>query len=126
MIRPATAEDVPAIARINRVSRSHAMPWLPVLHSPQAVVGFCGIAGGWLNHLYIHPDHQRLGLGAAFIAWAKEDAQDLHLWVFEQNQAARDFYAKHGFIEQEPTGGRTNKEGCPDIRMRWAKSMQGG
>lgn len=102
------------------------MPWLPVLHSPQAVVGFCGIADGWLNHLYTHPDHQRLGLGAAFIAWAKEDARDLHLWVFEQNQAARDFYAKHGFIEQERTDGRTNEEGCPDIRMRWERRVQGG
>lgn len=143
MIRPATVQDAPAIAAINRAARTTAMPWLPVLHSLEgdtkfftrvvaeqrfvvaeadgAIVGFCGVDGNWIEQLYIHPDHQGQGLGSAFIAWAKHGAQDLQLWAFEQNHAARAFYTKHGFVEVERTDGSTNEERCPDVRMTWSR-----
>ncbi|GAB5447906.1 GNAT family N-acetyltransferase [Gymnodinialimonas sp.] len=143
MIRPATVHDAPAIAIVNRISSSTAMPWLPVLHSLDgdtkfftrvvveqtfavaevdgAVAGFCGVHEGWLEQLYIHPDHQGQGLGSAFIAWAKDGARHLQLWVFEQNHAARAFYAGHGFVEAERTDGSRNVEKTPDVRMTWAR-----
>lgn len=144
MIRPATAEDAPAIAVLNRLPRGEAMPWLPVLHPLEddtkffarvvdahrfvvsenggAVVGFCGVDAGLVEQLYIHPDHQGQGLGSAFIAWAKHGAEALQLWTFERNHAARTFYAKHGFAEVERTDGDRNMEKTPDVRMKWTRS----
>lgn len=119
------------------------MPWLPVLHSLAGdvkfftrivseqyvevievegeIVGFCSTHDGWIEQLYIHPDHQGRGLGAAFMARAKTRDDALQLWVFQQNTAAQDFYAKHGFTVAERTDGQTNEEKCPDARMTWAK-----
>lgn len=90
MIRPATIDDAPAIAIINRLARDKAMPWLPALHSLEednrfftrvvaeqsfavteddgVPVGFCGVHDGWIEQLYIHPDHQRQGLGSSLVA----------------------------------------------------------
>ena len=143
MIRPATINDAAAIAVVNRISSATAMPWLPVLHSLEgdtkfftrvvveqtfvvaenddAIVGFCGVHEGWVEQLYIHPDHQRRGLGAKFIDWAKGDVHALQLWVFEQNHAAQAFYEKHGFVEAERTDGQLNAEKTPDVRMTWKR-----
>jgi GNAT superfamily N-acetyltransferase len=143
MIRPATVEDAPAVAAINRLATDKAMPWLPVLHSLEGdtkfftrvvaeqtfvvaeeggvIVGFCGVHDGWVEHLYIHPEHQGRGLGSALMAWAKDGARHLQLWVFERNHAAQRFYAKHGFVEAERTDGRGNMEKTPDVRMTWAR-----
>lgn len=143
MIRPATQADATAIAAINRLARATAMPWLPVLHSLEGDVkfftriiseqhvkvalvagevrGFCSTHDGWVEQLYIHPDHQRSGLGSAFIARAIADADALQLWVFERNTAAQAFYAKHGFVVAERTDGHNNEEKCPDVRMTWTK-----
>lgn len=145
MIRPATVNDAPAMAIVNRISSSTAMPWLPVLHSLEGdtkfftrviaeqtfvvaeadgdVIGFCGTHEGWVEQLYIHPDHQRQGLGSAFIAWAQGSARHLQLWVFEQNTAAQTFYAKHGFVEVERTDGSGNAEKTPDVRMTWTQQI---
>ncbi|OAN76452.1 hypothetical protein A8B78_02930 [Jannaschia sp. EhC01] len=142
MIRPATQDDVVAIADISRLARTTAMPWLPVLHSiegdrkffgtrvlPQddvvvaetdgVIAGFMARHGNWIEHLYIAPAHQRQGLGAAFIARAQLQVPYLQLWVFARNHAAQAFYAAHGFVEVERTDGQNNEEKTPDIRMEW-------
>lgn len=145
ILRKAILADAPTLAAIARIARATAMPWLPVLHSlegdekfhanrvvPQEdvvlaeiddqILGFLARDGEWVDHLYIHPDHQGQGLGTAFIKRAQDRAEFLQLWVFERNTLAQAFYAKHGFVVAERTDGGGNEEKCPDVRMEWRGS----
>ncbi|WP_332764859.1 GNAT family N-acetyltransferase [Phenylobacterium sp.] len=67
-------------------------------------VAFGPDAPGWfrLEHFYIHPDHQGVGLGADVLAslLAESDAQALavRLTVLQESAANR-FYARFGFAE---------------------------
>ncbi|MBK9739570.1 MAG: GNAT family N-acetyltransferase [Actinobacteria bacterium] len=141
MIRPAVAADGAAAAAVFHSSREAAMPWLPVLHSPEEdvhyfteeiassaawvfdvdreVVGFVIARGGWLRHLYVHPDHQGDGVGTALLARVLPgDGDELQLWVFERNTPARSFYEARGFARVGGTDGAGNEEQQPDILMR--------
>lgn len=40
--------------------------------------------------------------------------------AFARNEAALDFYARHGFEVAERTAGSANEEREPDVRMRWS------
>jgi GNAT superfamily N-acetyltransferase len=118
------------------------MSYLPALHTPAEdidfftglleraavavatvegrIVGFSAVAGGWLDHLYVEPAHQRQGIGSALLDRAKVANPDgLTLWVFEPNAGAQALYSAAGFIELERTDGRGNDEGVPDIKMFW-------
>ena len=77
-------------------------------------------AGLLLDHLYIHPQHQRRGIGAAVLSlvFAEADLQGKRLRVGALKESeANAFYLRHGFrlVEQaewdnyyvrEPGGGR--------------------
>lgn len=81
------------------------------------LAGFLSHTRGLISHLYVHPDHQRHGVGAALL----DDAllrypAPLHLWCFEANTPARTLYESRGFIAMERTDGSNNDEGIPDIR----------
>ncbi|MEM1390591.1 MAG: GNAT family N-acetyltransferase [Pseudomonadota bacterium] len=142
IIRRASTDDAVAIATIHRTSRRYAMPWLPIVHTPdedvdyfrkdvlpnQVVyvadragfpIGFIAFTETWLNHLYIAQAYLRHGIGSKLISIAKTETKTLNLWTFQRNQAARDFYARHGFVEVELTDGRSNEEQTPDVRMIW-------
>lgn len=144
IIDKATPTDASAIARIHRVARQKAMPWLPVLHTPEQdlwyfntmvlpvenvlivrekkqPVGFISFHQGWLNHLYIAPHRWGFGLGIGLLEAARSDLDHLQLWVFQENTNARNFYSKHGFLEREFTDGRGNEEKMPDLRMDWSR-----
>lgn len=143
MIRTATPSDASDAAVISRVSRLHAMPWLPNLHTAEEdlaffqrlvsenrldvvehegqIVGLCSLRPGWIDQLYIHPDHQSQGFGTACLKRAQSMSNTLQLWVFERNTPAQAFYAKHGFTVAERTDGTRNEEQCPDLRMTWTK-----
>ena len=119
------------------------MPWLPVVHTfedtvrffadfvipnqnvwvaegEEGVVGFIAIEGEWLEHLYIAPTHQGIGIGDTLLNRAKELRPDgLMLWTFEGNHRARSFYEKRGFTVVEFTDGSRNEERTPDVRYRW-------
>lgn len=84
-------------------------------------VAFIAVHRGWLNHLYIAPDHWGAGLGRQLLETARAEARDLQLWVFQRNERARNFYARHGFAERERTDGQANEEKEPDIRMEWVR-----
>ncbi|WBU54613.1 GNAT family N-acetyltransferase [Paracoccus sp. SCSIO 75233] len=143
-VRKAALADAGEIARIHRAARRAAMPWLPVLHSAaedlrffqtrvlaeQAVwvaadedriIGFAAVSGEWLNHLYVDPGDWRRGVGSRLLARAKDGVARLQLWVFQDNQMARHFYAAHGFAEVELTDGAGNEEKTPDVRMLWTQ-----
>jgi putative acetyltransferase len=144
IIDRASSADATAIAQIHRTARQKAMPWLPVLHTPEEdlwffntmvlpvekvliarenrqTVGFISSHQGWLNHLYIAPDRWGMGLGIKLLEATRSDLDHLQLWVFEKNAKARHFYSKHGFCDQEFTDGQHNEEKAPDLRMEWSR-----
>ncbi len=140
VIRPAVPADAPRLARIHLDARLEAMP--PTIHPEHEVVEW--VAGNlerdevwvvdvdgepaaylrmtetWLDDLYVHPSHKRLGIGTALLDLAKaRRPEGFALWVFEMNRPARAFYAAHGLVEVERTDGAGNEEKEPDIRMAW-------
>lgn len=119
-----------------------AMPWLPQVHSPEQVqtyfvrvlasqecwvaviesqiVGFSVLNEGWLNHLYVMPESQGIGIGGRLLDNAKNlVSSELQLWTFQGNYYARAFYAKNGFVEVEVTDGARNEELTPDVHLVW-------
>jgi len=142
--RRAVLSDAQVIANIHRSARAKAMPWLPVIYTPEeelaffssrlrademfrvAIVdgemtGFIAIEGQWINHLYVHPEHWRKGSGARLLSEAKGFTPHLQLWAFRDNALARAFYLHHGFEEVEFTDGARNEERMPDVRMSWSQ-----
>ncbi len=143
-IRDAVPEDADALTRLFLASRRQAMPWLREVHSDDetlwwmgnvvlrdlavrvatldgVVAGFAAIRPGWLDHLYIAPAHQRTGLGARLLVEAQRiGGTPLLLWAFQRNHAARAFYRRYGFVEEELTDGAANEEHEPDVRMIWS------
>lgn len=144
LVRRGWIGDADRIAEVFWAARS-GMPYLPALHTyeqtawwvrevmiPQSElwiaethgvpVGFAALRGDWLDHLYVEPASQSLGIGEALIAKAKSRQGELHLWVFEQNTGARAFYARHGFALVETGDGSGNEERLPDMHLRWRHS----
>ena len=90
-----------------------------VLEIGACIAGFIAFTAGWVNHLYVAPDHWGRGHGSTLLGSAKVSAESLQLWTFQGNHLARLFYAKHGFLEAELTGGQRNEEKMPDVRLTW-------
>ena len=147
-VRQATAVDGVEVAAIQVSARREAMPWLPEVHSDQEVqgyfsqvlnspecwvvemegevIGFSVLKDGWLDHLYVAPKSQNLGVGGNLLEIAKTRfPAGLQLWTFQGNHRAREFYAKNGFIEVEWTDGSSNEEKTPDVRLIWRTSGLG-
>jgi GNAT superfamily N-acetyltransferase len=142
-IRVAHPDDAVAMAQAHIDARRVAMPWLPVIHSfeetvrlfgdfvipnqivfvaklDEGVVGFIAIEGEWVEHLYVAPGHQGIGIGDALLHKAKElRPEGLMLWTFEGNHRARAFYERRGFVAIEFTDGSRNEERTPDVRYQW-------
>lgn len=141
LIRPAQGTDAEAVASVHLAARrSAAMPpgihpddevraWLAgrlgqdevwVAEADGEVVGYARMTPAWLDDLYVRPDHAGQGVGSALLDVAKAQRPDgFCLWVFEMNEPARGFYARHGLVELERTDGSANEEKRPDIRMAW-------
>ena len=143
-LRPATPGDAPALAVILRTCFRVSLPFLPELHTAEEdraymarrlassdpvwlaeaegeAVGFITFREGWIDHLYIHPDHQGRGVGPALLAKALEDGRPKDLWTFQQNVRARRFYEARGFEAVEFTDGSGNEEKTPDVRYQWTR-----
>lgn len=141
MIRRARLEDAEAVVRIFRESRAEAMPWLPVLHTPEEDVGFFrkaldgeayvfeldGAAAGFivlrddmLDALYVAPAVQGRGVGSALLERAEEARPGgFRLWVFQKNRRARRFYEARGCRLIRETDGAANEERTPDALYEW-------
>ena len=119
-----------------------ATPWMPRVHSPEAVerfvrevvfamrrvwvaedggrpVGFLALdIENTITALYVTEEARGRGVGAALLERAKGEERRLELWTFQPNAGARRFYARQGFREVGRTGG-DNEEGVPDAQLRW-------
>jgi hypothetical protein len=61
------------------------------------ISGFLAVHGDMVEHLYVHPDLLRRGIGSALLQRAKERLPSgFRLWVFQQNVPARGFYERTG------------------------------
>ena len=142
-LRPATAADARTVAALFRTSRELALPYLPVLHTrdddlwffgrlidrgavtvavddADRAIGFVGAAPGWVEHLYVDPNHQGQGVGSALLAATKSaQPEGLDLWAFQRNSRARRFYERRGFRAVRFTDGAANEERTPDVLYRW-------
>ena len=149
MIRQARPDDLDEIARIFCDSRAEAMPWLPVVHSLEDVrefyagrlaedelyvferdgdvLGWSLIAGGELDGLYVAPEHQRCGVGAALFRHVQgRRPAGFGFWVFRDNAPARRFYESHGARFLYETDGANNEERTPDARYEWTPTPAAG
>lgn len=143
VVRRASAEDAPALARIHldaRRAAGSALPppvhadeeYLPHLVEdvlPSADVrlgeiegrpaGLLVLDGDLLADLYVAPALQGRGVGTALLEEAKTlRPEGLRLWVFASNTPAQRFYSRNGFAVVGGTDG-DNEEGAPDLLMRW-------
>jgi putative acetyltransferase len=141
VIRRGAPSDAPEVAHIFRHSRAEAMPWLPVLHTPEEdtawfrralagesyvveedgrVLGFAVLRDDELDALYVAPESQRRGVGSALFRRAQEARPDgFSWWVFRENRRARRFYESLGGRLLYETDGRSNEEQTPDARYEW-------
>ena len=138
ILRLARPEDAAAIAVVHRLAMRISLPFLPELHTAEEdlafvrdrlsatntvwvaevegeVAGYIAFHEGWIDHLFIHPDHQGAGLGPALLDKALEDGGERKLWTFQKNARARAFYEARGFVVEMFTDGAGNEEKEPDV-----------
>jgi diamine N-acetyltransferase len=100
-----------------------------------APIGFCklsslklpasapGPRAGELRQLYIYKPWHGLGIADELTRWAMDSARargfaEIWLSVFTENQRARRFYARHGFVEIEPYHFMVGDQADEDILCR--------
>lgn len=143
-ITSAKPNNTPEILRVFTLARSK-MLYLPKLHTNEDtenfitklvaggnvlvakvsgnIVGFIQYENGWINHLYVHPEFQGVGIGKRLLDEIKAMyPADMRLWVFEQNKDAIRFYEREGFVLEEKRDQQhaDNEENLPDRRYVWA------
>lgn len=143
MIRRAIGGDAAAVSRVFVRARDE-MTYLPRIsdeHRPLLggwfidrdevwiaeqgeVVGFLGLNGDEVSHLYVDPARQGQGIGTALLDHAKRlRPERLELWVFQRNEGARRFYERHDFELVRLTDGAGNMEKEPDALYEWRGSV---
>jgi RimJ/RimL family protein N-acetyltransferase len=138
IVRRATPADAEDAARVFTASFA-GMKFVPKLHDADedrafvrgliagkevwlaecdgSVIGLACWHDGWLEQLYVEPDHQGTGAGTAlFEQIAATHPEGLQLWTFQANAGARRFYERNGCIAVEVTDGSRNEERTPDVR----------
>ena len=146
LIRPYRHNDFDALTILWRVSREKSLPdfqrdkghffyedqdyfrdhilvtnrvW--VVEMDDRPVAFMAMNNDFIDHLYIHPDYQRRGIGTVLLQFARERSPD-HLWLYtlQINTNARAFYEKNGFVA-EKLGVSPPPENEPDVEYHWRK-----
>jgi len=141
VIRGATQADLETVVRLHHYVLETCLPYLPLLHTIEGglrlfsgvfakdtvlvaerqgiIVGYCAYREGWVDHLYLHPEHQRQGIGSRLLRRAMQTQTALQLWTFQKNVQARSFYEQHGFQLVHTTDGSGNEEREPDALYAW-------
>ena len=143
ILRPAAAADAALLTRIMLAARASA--GIPNLHTPAedlafhqrliagakvavaakdgVPVGYAATRDGWLEHLWVTPEHHRQGIGRSLLNWARgSESGDLRLYVFTHNLRAVAFYRAHGAVEIAASDGQGNEERLPDLTLLIAKA----
>ncbi|MBF2392060.1 GNAT family N-acetyltransferase [Listeria marthii] len=66
--------------------------------SGEEIIGFSGTSERELDMLFIDPAFTGQGFGSQILAWLTEEKQINQVDVNEQNENAKWFYLKHGFV----------------------------
>lgn len=90
------------------------------------IAGFIAVVGNCVEHLYVHVDYQRKGVGGRLLEVALDKSpDDLYLFAFQQNRVAQQFYQSHGFVQvacgfaaQESNPWATDKNQLADIKYQ--------
>jgi GNAT superfamily N-acetyltransferase len=101
--------------------------WVAV-DAAEQVLGFITARPGWIDHLYVAPDHVAEGIGGRLlrvcIDWmANQHAPEVRLYTFQANARARRFYESRGFRSVDFNDGERNAEHEPDVlyRLDWSR-----
>ena len=117
---PFLTEDFLASERENipNLYLPNAETW--VYEADERVVGFVALIGNEVGAIFVHPSHQRMGVGYRLMDKAKELRGELEVEVFVNNAIGRSFYAKYGFTPiQEKVHDQT---GFDLLRLRFTES----
>jgi len=94
--------------------------WVAV--ADEAPLGFLAMVGSYLDRLYVAPDAQRRGVGAALFAKAQAlSPAGLELHTHVKNHAACAFYERHGCVAVR-FGHSPAPEHEPDVEYHWRPS----
>jgi putative acetyltransferase len=92
--------------------------WLAVENG--LIRGLAAHHDGWLEQLYVHPDHHGRGAGTMLLETVRRmHPEGFQLWTFQANKGARRFYERHGFRLMRLTDGSGNEERTPDALYAW-------
>jgi ribosomal protein S18 acetylase RimI-like enzyme len=92
-----------------------------VVESGERPVAFMAMRDDFIDHLYVHPDYQRRGIGKDLLDYARKLSPE-HVWLYtlQINQVGRAFYEKNGFTA-EKFGMSPPPENEPDVEYHWRK-----
>jgi ribosomal protein S18 acetylase RimI-like enzyme len=145
-IRPYRDDDFDAVTILWRVAREKSLPdfqrakghffyedqeyfrdrilktnrvW--VVEIKKRPIAFMAMNNDFIDQLFIHPEHQRRGIGETLLNFARERSPE-HLWLYtlQSNIHARAFYEKNGFTA-EKFGVSPPPENEPDVEYHWRK-----
>ena len=98
--------------------RARVVAFLQLL--PDPAEPRCGV----IERLYVAPESQRRGIGAALLSLAKErHPAGLTLHTHRRNRRARRFYERHGF-EVIAAGTSAPPESEADLRYAWSPGAE--
>lgn len=147
LIRDYRSEDFDAVTILWRVSREKSLPEFQrakghffyedqdyfrdhilrqnqvfVVENDHRPVAFMAMRDDFIDHLYVHPDHQQRGVGKALLDLARQRSPE-HVWLYtlQINTQARAFYEKNGFVA-EKFGMSPPPESEPDVEYHWRNS----
>ena len=86
------------------------------------VIGVLAFTPDKISQLYVHVDHQNIGIGSALLEIAKKkSAGCLRLFTFERNRQARRFYESRGF--KLVARGFEERMQLEDVEYEWCRKQ---
>ena len=92
-----------------------------VFEDEKGIRAFLAMRGDFIDHLYVHPDVWRRGIGRQLLEFARRLSPE-HVWLYtlQVNQEARAFYDGNGFVATR-FGVSPPPEEEPDVEYHWWK-----